>query len=187
MFDGKYLSLFSIQIFELIDLTTLSVWFYSRSSFPRSHFSMGTDIYRLSSNQGDTFLFFFVFIRLGKVYSPFHSHFKVVEGSNYRKSLTIRQRSPICFVLFPKSDTSRHLHASVFALLKKVSSFKKNPWRKLRNYLTSTSTRTPSAPMCLKLPFWRRFYSRTSFPRSQFIMSYIIILKCCYIIYVNIL
>ena len=121
-------------------------------------FKHEVDIYRLSSNQGNGFLFFSFLYDWKNVYSPFDSRLEVLEGS--RKSLTIRQKSLICLYScsVPKFDTSRHLHVSVCVFPKNLSSLKKNPWRKLRNYLASISTRAPSAPMCLRLPFWRPSY-----------------------------
>ena len=120
----------------------------------------GVDIYRLSSNQGNGFLFVFFFLRLEKKFIPrmipVSKFWRVAE--NQSQSDKSRSSASI-FVLFPKFDTSRPLHVSVRVFLKNLSSLKKNHWRKLRNYLASISTRAPSAPpMCFRLPFWRPSY-----------------------------
>ena len=101
------------------------------------------------------FPFLFRFSGTGKKFIPrFISVSKFLRvAENHSKSDKSRPSASI-LVLFPKFDTSRHLHISVCVLLTNVSSLKKNPWRKLRNYLTSTSTRAPLAPMCLRLLSW---------------------------------
>ena len=48
-------------------------------------FKHGVDICRLSSHQGNGFLFFFVFLRLEKFYPPSHSCFKVFSGQHLQK------------------------------------------------------------------------------------------------------
>ena len=105
------------------------------------------------------FPFHFPFSKTGKKFIPSFipvSKFLTV-AQNHSQSDKSRPSASI-LVLFPKFDTARHLHVSFCVFLKTVSSLKKNPWRKHGNYLTSTATRAPSAPMCLGLPFWRPSY-----------------------------
>ena len=104
-------------------------------------FKHGVDISRLSSNHGNGFLFFLVFLRLENSLSPislpFQSLLRVATTENHSQSDKSRPSASI-LILFPKFVISRHLHVSVCALPKNVSSLKKNPWRKLRFYFTST-------------------------------------------------
>ena len=112
-----------------------------------------------ASERKHGFLFIFLFLRLEKSLSlrfiPVSKFLTVAQ--NHSQSDKSRPSASI-LVLFPTFDTARHLHVSVCVFLKNVSSLKKNPWRKHGNYLTSTATRAPSAPMCLGLPFWRPSY-----------------------------
>ena len=78
-------------------------------------------------------------------------------AENHSQSDKSRSSASI-LVQYPKFDTSRHLRISVCVFLKNLSSLKKNPWRNLRNYLACISTRATSAPICLRLPFWRHSY-----------------------------
>ena len=73
-------------------------------------FKHGVDICHLSSNQGNGFLFFFLFLRLEKSLSRVSFPFRAAE--NHSQSDKSRPSASI-LVLFPKFDTFRHLHVSV--------------------------------------------------------------------------
>ena len=118
-------------------------------------FKHGVDIYRLPPIKR-CFPFLFRFSKTGKKFIP---HFisvskfmRVAENNSQsqksRPSASILVLYPKFDILYPKFDTSRHLHVSVCVFLKKASSLKKNPWRKLRNYLTSTTTGRPCVCDC---------------------------------------